>query len=200
MRVQSGWWLGAVMLLALPITAQTATPDAKKPPAQAAPTPAPAADPFAFPEDDSKTKNLEPVPVPAGPDTSGYSSSNNGSADTPPAGSAPDADSRRKLELRDEGSAGHIDTARSTRDETVADFYEKDGNYMGAYLRYKDAVVFNPDNAYDHFQLARLARKMGKTDEAIGEYKATVKLDPQGKYAKDASRILAEMQNAAQKK
>ncbi len=112
----------------------------------------------------------------------------------------PDADARKKLELRDEGSAGQVDTARAEKDETVADFYEKDGNYVGAYLRYKDAVAFDPDNAYDHFQLARLARKTGKTAEAMSEYSATVKLDPQGKYAKEARKMLAEMQSAAAKK
>jgi tetratricopeptide (TPR) repeat protein len=218
--VQNGLWLGAAMLLAIasvrPLAAQTSTPDTKNPSAQAAPAPnapaAPAPDPFAFPEADSKTKSVGEDPAPDAPapaaptpnapmpaaapgDTSGYSSSSDGAAGNPEAGTLPDA--RQKLELHDEGSAGHIDTARADKDFQIADFYKKDGNYMGAYLRYKDAVTYDPDDADAHFRMAEMARKLNKTAEAIEQYSAALKLDPQGSDVKAARKALAELQPAA---
>jgi len=132
--------------------------------------------------------------APAAPDGSGYSSSGDSTPGNPAPGSTPDAPVRKKLELEDAGSAGRVDTARADKDEQVADFYIKDGNYAGAYLRYKDAVIFDPDNADAHFGLAGMARRKGKTDEAIAEYGAVLKLEPQGKHAKEARKAIAELQ------
>jgi tetratricopeptide (TPR) repeat protein len=112
----------------------------------------------------------------------------------------PDAASRKKLELHDEGSVGHIDTARADKDETVADFYEKNGNYEGAYLRYKDAVMFNPDDPDAHYLMAEMAQKTGKNADAMREYAAGLKLDPKNKRAKEARKALAELQASAAKK
>jgi len=149
------------------------------------------------------------VPAPGGagsssgagaPGGGGYSSSGDNAPGNLPAESEPDIPGRHKLELHDEGSAGHVDTARADKDLNVADFYIKDGNYKGAYLRYKDAVVFDPDDADAHFGLAEMARKTGKTAEAIEQYGATVKLDPKGKHAKEAQRALAELEPSAEKK
>jgi len=139
--------------------------------------------------------------APAAPaDGSGYSSSSDSAPGNPAPGSVPDAPVRKKLQLEDAGSAGHIDTARADKDQQVADFYIKDGNYAGAYLRYKDAVIFDPDNADAHFGLAEMARKKGKTDEAIEQYQASLKLDPKGEHAKEARKALAELGTAVPKK
>ncbi len=77
----------------------------------------------------------------------------------------------------------------------VADFYIKDGNYAGAYLRYKDAVVFSPDDPDAHFGLAEMARRKGNKPEAIAEYNACLKVDPEGRHAKEARKALAELQS-----
>lgn len=133
------------------------------------------------------------------PDNGGFSSSSDNAAGSPDAGTLPDATVPKKLELHDEGSTGHIDTARADKDYQVADFYIKDGNYAGAYLRYKDAVTYDPDNADAHFRLAEMARKTGKTAEAIEQFNVMLKLDPQSKDAKAARKALAELQSAAKK-
>ena len=172
LRFQYGW---LVVLLAVPVVGQNA-PAAATPPAQAAPN------------------------APAAPDGSGYSSSGDSTPGNPAPGSTPDAPVRKKLELEDAGSAGRVDTARADKDEQVADFYIKDGNYAGAYLRYKDAVTFDPDDPDAHFGLAEMARKKGKTAEAIAEYSATLKMDPKGKHAKESRKALAELQPAAVEK
>ncbi len=105
---------------------------------------------------------------------------------------------RKKLTLEDAGSSGRVDTARADKDLNVADFYTKDGNYAGAYLRYKDAVTFDPEDADAHFGLAEMARKTGKpAAEAIAEYEAGLKLDPKNIHAKAARKALEELQAAA---
>jgi len=45
-----------------------------------------------------------------------------------------------------------------------------------------------------------MARRKGKTDEAVAEYKLSLKLDPQGKHAKEARKSLAELASAVPKK
>jgi Flp pilus assembly protein TadD len=101
--------------------------------------------------------------------------------------------------LTDVGSSGHVDTARAEEDERVADFYIKDGNYAGAYLRYKDAVVFSPDDPEAHFGLAEMARRKGNKAEAMAEYTACLKVDPQGKHVKEARKALAELEQEEHK-
>jgi tetratricopeptide (TPR) repeat protein len=221
MRVQNGWWLGAMLLAALAagrLAAQTPAPDGKNPPAPAASAPAPK-EYIPFPEDDSKTNEIPEAHTPAAPatapdapaprsgtpaapggDAGGYSSSGDGAAGDPGAGTMPDTSTRKKLELHDEGSAGHIDTARADNDEVVADFYEKNGNYEGAYLRYKDAVTFNPDDPEAHYLMAEMARKTGKNADAIAQFNAGLKLDPKNKRAKEAQKALTELQASAAKK
>jgi hypothetical protein len=85
------------------------------------------------------------------------------------------------------------DDERVDEDLSVAKFYMRDENYQGAYLRAKDAVTIQPDYSATHFALAQIAEKMKKKDEAIAEYQAYLKLDPDGEKAKDAKKALAEL-------
>jgi hypothetical protein len=88
------------------------------------------------------------------------------------------------------------DDERVDEDLNVAKFYFRDENYQGAYLRAKDAINVQPDFSTPHFVLAQIAQKMKKKDEAIAEYQAYLKLDPEGEKAKEARRALAELQPA----
>ena len=140
--------------------------------------------------------------------SSSSSSSWSGSGDGPPDGSADDPGPP----LADKGSSGdktsrvpilrrkklakaapETPESRAAEDLTVAEFYQNDGNYKGAYERAKDAVQYQPDDPYGHFALAEAARKLGKFDEAKTEYEAVLKLDPIPKQMKESKRALAEM-------
>ena len=89
--------------------------------------------------------------------------------------------------------------ARQTPDEREADdiqvakFYMNDNNFRAAYLRGKDAVSISDNDPEAHFTVAEAARKMGKLDEAVKEYKRTLELDPLPKPRKDAEKALKEM-------
>ena len=159
----------------------------------------------------SKKSAAEDHPFPSdappalpGSDASGYSSSSSSSSssddtsstdpDTKPATPANNADAkptRRKLPKVEK-----IQTPedRAAEDLTVAKFYEDRGNLNAAYLRAKDAVQVQPDDPYTHFALARIAQKMQKRDEAITEFNAYLKLDPDGLNIKAARKALSQLQ------
>lgn len=82
---------------------------------------------------------------------------------------------------------------RVDEDLRVAKFYMDDEDFPGAYLRAKDAVRVEPDYSETHFMLAQVLQKMKKKDEAIAEYKAYLKMDPDGDRAKAVKRALAEL-------
>jgi Tfp pilus assembly protein PilF len=82
---------------------------------------------------------------------------------------------------------------REAEDLQVAEFYQSGGNFRGAYLRAKDAVALAADNPDAHLALGEAARKLGKLDEAEGEFKACLKLDPVPKTKHSAEKALKEM-------
>ena len=84
-------------------------------------------------------------------------------------------------------------TQRFNEDLQVAAFYQNDGNYMGAYMRAKDAVSISADNPDARLALAEAARKLGKLDEAELNYKKCLTLDPVPKTKKAAEGALKEM-------
>ena len=82
---------------------------------------------------------------------------------------------------------------RFAEDLQVAGFYQNDGNFMGAYMRAKDAVSISGDNPDARLALADAARKLGKLDEAEQNYKKCLALDPVPKTKKAAEAALKEM-------
>jgi len=82
---------------------------------------------------------------------------------------------------------------RVDEDLRVAQFYLDSGSLPGAYLRAKDAVRVEPDYSETHYMLGQVLQKMKKKDEAIAEYKAYLKMDPDGDRTKAVKRALAEM-------
>lgn len=91
------------------------------------------------------------------------------------------------------GTKLQTDEEREAEDLDVAHFYTQTGDLKGAYLRTQDAVKIAPDDPDAHFALAQTALKLNKTDEAIAEYTACLKLDPDDKEAKTARKELAKL-------
>lgn len=82
---------------------------------------------------------------------------------------------------------------RFAEDMQVAGFYQNDGNFMGAYMRAKDAVSLDANDPDAHLALAEAARKLGKLDEAEQNYKKCLQLDPVPKTKRAAQAALKEM-------
>jgi Tetratricopeptide repeat len=189
------------------------TPDA--PSSGSAPsTPGNAARQFPYPGDSPTPARTTTNPAPQqfpypgdspGPGATGNSSSSgDDSSSSSSSGSDfdPDADpdsklppptkgqdvGRRKLEkVRDLQTPDE----REAEDLKVGKFYQDKGDWNAAYMRYKDAVKYQPDDPDAHFFLAETALKLNKRDEAISEYKATLALDASDKQMKLAKKALA---------
>jgi len=79
---------------------------------------------------------------------------------------------------------------RELEDLDVAHYYMTTGNFVAAYSRAQDAVKLYPDDENAHFALALAADKLKKNAEAAAEYKAYLKLAPDGDKAKQARKAL----------
>jgi tetratricopeptide (TPR) repeat protein len=154
---------------------------------------------FAFPEALSRKAAAEATHQANGAagasgnvDTAGSSSSNSSSSSSSGSDAAPSGSST--LVLKDMGSNGDDrNPYRAADDIEVADFYYKNGNYMGAYMRYKDAIHYMPDDARAQYGLAQLEEQFGQNDDAIKHYTEYLKLEPEGPKAKDARKALKKL-------
>ena len=85
------------------------------------------------------------------------------------------------------------DEDREAEDVDIAKYYRQSGNLQAAYLRAKDAIKLQPGDSEAHYVLADVAQHLGKKDEAIGEYTAYLKLDPDGDRVRSAQKALASL-------
>ena len=178
--------------------APAATPDAPAAPDASAP----GSTPKTSPGDAASQHPFPTAPPPRlpGSDSSSSSSSSSSDADDP---DAPKFDDPSGTGNPPEGTSVHrklpkpkrvqSDDERVDEDLSVAKFYMRDENYQGAYLRAKDAVKVQPEYSAAHFALAETAQKLKKKEEAIAEYEAYLKMDPDGEKAKDAKRALTDL-------
>jgi hypothetical protein len=134
---------------------------------------------------------------------SGSSSSSSSSSSAEGSGTGPLADgdqdeaakaaaarrARRKLPKTDTQTPDQ----REQEDLSVAQFYQEQANYKGAYERATDAVSIAVNDPDAHFALAEAARRLGKLDEALTHYKKCLTLDPVPKEKKAAEKALKEM-------
>ncbi len=97
-------------------------------------------------------------------------------------GKVDSSEARKKLEL-----------TRLDDDVRVGNFYLRDGNAQGAYLRFKDAVERDAGDPDAQFGLAEAARRLRKTDEAKAHYAECLRLEPDGDHAKPARKALEQM-------
>ena len=190
------------------------SPDAPQDPAAAArAAEKPASKAFPYPggeTPDLPGNSAGPTPKPDDASSSSSSSSSSGDDVASDAGRSPgqsaaknpDDDDEDQPRLKDKGSEGQrrrkvvkvqTDTERVDEDLNIAKYYGQSGNYMGAYLRAKDAVRTQPDYPDGHFVLGEAAKRLKKNDEAAVEFHAYLKLSPDGQNAKAAEKALDEL-------
>ena len=75
----------------------------------------------------------------------------------------------------------------------VARFYRDKGDFNAAYLRSKDAVKTIPDDPEAHLLLAQMAQRLNKKDEAVTEFNAALKFDPNDDQKRAATKALREL-------
>lgn len=205
-RLQAILLSGAALMFAagLPVLAQNApSSNEAKPPAPQA-KPAPAND-NAFPEAESEAAEKEARagdkaaadgPA-AGPDSKGPDGA-------PPDSAVPESSSRSRMKGVDllgdhdrhasNGAGGTVDNPElAKQDIRIGQLYMGDGNYPGAYARFKEATEVGPGNPEAVFYLAEAARKTAHLDEAATNYQLYLDADPKGKHGKDAKKALAQL-------
>src|SRR5579864_4458109 len=85
------------------------------------------------------------------------------------------------------------DPHKAAKDIEVGDFYYKRKNYRAALDRYKDALIYKPNDAVANFRLGECLEKTGNTDEAWPHYEAYLKILPHGPLAADAQKALERL-------
>jgi tetratricopeptide (TPR) repeat protein len=85
------------------------------------------------------------------------------------------------------------DPHKAAKDVEVGDFYFKRKNYRGAIERYKDALIYKPNDAVAQFRLAESLEKTGNSQEAIPHYQEYLKILPHGPFAADAQKALERL-------
>jgi len=91
------------------------------------------------------------------------------------------------------------DPHRAAKDIEVGDFYFKKKNYRAALERYKDALVYKPNDAVSQFRLAECLDKTGNASEAITHYQEYLRILPHGPFAADAQKALDRLKSSATK-
>jgi tetratricopeptide (TPR) repeat protein len=91
------------------------------------------------------------------------------------------------------------DPHKAAKDIEVGDYYFKRKNYKGALERYKDALIYKPNDALANFRLAECEEKVGSASDAVQHYEAYLKILPNGPFAADARKSLDRLKSAATK-
>src|SRR5215472_5392423 len=82
------------------------------------------------------------------------------------------------------------DPHKAAKDVEVGDFYFKRKNYRAALDRYKEALVYKPNDAIAQFRLAESLEKTGNSPEAVTHYQEYLKILPHGPFAADAQKAV----------
>src|SRR6476660_5263702 len=85
------------------------------------------------------------------------------------------------------------DPHKAAKDIEVGDYYYKRKNYRAARERYKEALVYKPNDAIANFRLAECQEKLSNPGDAVAHYQEYLKILPHGPFAADAEKALVRL-------
>jgi len=88
---------------------------------------------------------------------------------------------------------------KAAKDIEVGDFYFKRKNYRAAFDRYREALVFKPDDALANYRLGQCFEKFNNPEEARTHYEAYLKILPHGPLSDDARKAIEKLKAAEDK-
>ncbi len=91
------------------------------------------------------------------------------------------------------------DPHKAAKDIEVGDFYFKKKNYRAALERYKEALVYKPNDALAEFHLAECFDKTGNSSQAVTHYQEYLRILPHGPFAADAEKALEKLKASGMK-
>jgi len=87
---------------------------------------------------------------------------------------------------------------KAAKDIEVGDFYFKvRKNYRAAADRYREALLYKPNDALATFRLAECLEKMDQPDEALKGYESYLKILPHGPQEAEARKAIQRFQGTA---
>jgi tetratricopeptide (TPR) repeat protein len=90
---------------------------------------------------------------------------------------------------------------KAAKDIEVGDYYFKARkNYRAAADRYREALLYKPNDATATFRLAVCLEKMAQPAEALKEYENYLKILPKGPQSAEAQKATQRLQGAASAK
>jgi predicted Zn-dependent protease len=88
------------------------------------------------------------------------------------------------------------DPHKAAKDVEVGDFYFKRKNYHAALERYKEALVYKPNDAIANFRLAECLEKTGDPNDAVTHYQEYLKILAHGPLSPDAEKALERLKTS----
>jgi tetratricopeptide (TPR) repeat protein len=83
---------------------------------------------------------------------------------------------------------------KAEKDIEVGEFYQKRKNYRAAEDRFREALEFKPGDAIATYRLAEVLDAQGQYPEAIKNYSEYLKIPSSGKFAPEAKKSLARLE------
>lgn len=202
------WLFVLLMVSGVGAWAQSSSPSKSAPPSSQ--TPESASSP-ASNSVSRRTPNLAPprsdrVNADELGDEPGVSSSKDDPIDLSPPANDDKAHPNGSDILTDEGSSGSGDINefhpwnphKAAKDVEVGDFYFKARkNYRAAEDRYREALLYKPNDATATFRLAQCLEKLDEPDEARKEYESYLSILPHGPEEKEARKAMQRLQGPA---
>ena len=85
------------------------------------------------------------------------------------------------------------DPHKAAKDIEVGDFYFRRKNYRASEDRYREALLYKPNDAVANFKLGESLEKLDQDDEAVTHFQAYLKVLPHGPLAKDAEKSIQKL-------
>jgi tetratricopeptide (TPR) repeat protein len=85
------------------------------------------------------------------------------------------------------------DPHRALKDIEVGDFYFKRKNYRAALDRYREALLYKPNDALANLHMGECFEKLNSPQEAITHYEVYLKILPQGPLSADAQKAITRL-------
>jgi tetratricopeptide (TPR) repeat protein len=85
------------------------------------------------------------------------------------------------------------DPHKAAKNVEVGDYYFKRKNYRAAEDRYREALLWKPNDAIATFRLAEASEKLGKLAEARSSFQDYLKILPAGPLSADAHKALQRL-------
>jgi tetratricopeptide (TPR) repeat protein len=138
------------------------------------------------------------------PNDPGESSSKNSQIDlSPPAGDDKAHPQSAEAVMDAEVSSGSGDVSefhpwnphKAAKDIEVGDFYFRRKNYHAAEDRYREALLYKPNDAMATFRLASSLEKLDRPEEALEAYESYLEILPHGPRAGEAQKAIERLKN-----